>query len=147
MNPEPLERDFEGFNLARYRGRYYALALELGEKGLKYDITHFSQKGPVEFDCVGYTEYIYETAAGLNPTDDSYETGFGWPLTPWEQFSSLAVNETPAPPHAAAAAFSATQGTPGPAAEVLKINFFGVAGKLPDLPAGSAPARAERPAP
>ena len=132
---------------AAQRRQIVALALELGEKGLKYDITHFSQKGPVEFDCVGYTEYIYETAAGLNPTDDSYETGFGWPLTPWEQFSSLAVNETPAPPHAAAAAFSATQGTPGPAAEVLKINFFGVAGKLPDLPAGSAPARAERPAP
>lgn len=76
---------------AAQRGQIVKLALELGRKGYKYSNTHFSQKGPVEFDCVGYTEYIYEQA-GLNPTDDSYETGFGWPLTPWEQFIATKPN-------------------------------------------------------
>ncbi|MBI4351315.1 MAG: hypothetical protein HY550_07745 [Elusimicrobia bacterium] len=71
------------------------LALELGKKGLKYTNTHIPQKGPEVFDCVGYVEYIYEQN-GLNPTDDSYETGWGWPLTPWEQFIATRPN-TPVP--------------------------------------------------
>ncbi|MDO8806224.1 MAG: HEAT repeat domain-containing protein [Elusimicrobiota bacterium] len=80
---------------AEQRVRLVKLGLELGAKGLKYSNTHFSQKGPTEFDCVGYIEYIYERI-GLNPTDNSYETGLGWPLTPWEQFEATRPN-TPAP--------------------------------------------------
>ena len=80
---------------AEQRARIVKLGLELGAKGLKYSNTHFSQKGPVEFDCVGYVEYIYEQA-GLNPTDNSYESGLGWPLTPWEQFEATRPN-TPKP--------------------------------------------------
>ena len=79
---------------AAQRGRIVRMALQLGTKGLLYDSTHISQKGPLEFDCVGYTEYLYEQA-GLNPTDDSYETGWGWPLTPFEQFNATYPN-TPA---------------------------------------------------
>lgn len=59
--------------------------------GSHYSDTHFSQKGPVEFDCVGYTEYAYE-AAGLNPTPNDQETGWGWPLTPAEQFAATVAN-------------------------------------------------------
>ncbi len=73
---------------AAQRARLVQLGLEMGKKGLKYNDTHFSQKGPLEFDCVGYVEYLYEQV-GLNPTDDKYETGLGWPLTPWEQFISV----------------------------------------------------------
>lgn len=73
---------------AAQRERIARLAVSLGKKGLTYSDTHFSQKGPVKFDCVGYTEYLYE-AVGLNPTENSYETGTGWPLTPWEQFISV----------------------------------------------------------
>lgn len=69
--------------------------LELGKKGLKYTNTHIPQKGPEVFDCVGYVEYLYEQA-GLNPTEDKYEFGWGWPLTPWEQFIATKPN-TPAP--------------------------------------------------
>lgn len=76
---------------AAQRARLVQLGLEMGKKGLKYNDTHFSQKGPLEFDCVGYIEYLYEQV-GLNPTDDSYETGLGWPLTPWEQFISVRPN-------------------------------------------------------
>jgi len=76
---------------AAQRAKIVALGLELGAKGLSYDITHISQKGPVKFDCVGYSEYIYEKA-GLNPTEDKYETGLGWPLSPWEQFISVVPN-------------------------------------------------------
>jgi hypothetical protein len=79
---------------AEQRERLVKLGLELGAKGLKYSNTHFSQKGPLLFDCVGYIEYIYERT-GLNPTDDSYESGAGWPLTPWEQFAATRPN-TPA---------------------------------------------------
>jgi hypothetical protein len=79
---------------AEQRERLVKLGLELGAKGLKYSSTHFSQKGPLLFDCVGYIEYIYERT-GLNPTDDSYESGAGWPLTPWEQFAATRPN-TPA---------------------------------------------------
>jgi hypothetical protein len=73
---------------AAQRERMAALATALGTQGLTYSDTHLSQKGPVKFDCVGYTEFLYESV-GLNPTEDSYETGWGWPLTPWEQFSSM----------------------------------------------------------
>jgi hypothetical protein len=59
--------------------------------GHHYSDTHFSQKGPADFDCVGYTEAAYE-AAGLNPTPDEYETGWGWPLTPSEQFDFTVSN-------------------------------------------------------
>jgi hypothetical protein len=59
--------------------------------GHHYSDTHISQKGPDVFDCVGYTEYAYE-AAGLNPTPDDQETGWGWPLTPAEQFASTVSN-------------------------------------------------------
>lgn len=76
---------------AEQRERLVKLGLELGAKGLKYSNTHFSQKGPLLFDCVGYIEYIYEQI-GLNPTDDSYEYGAGWPLTPWEQFAATRPN-------------------------------------------------------
>jgi hypothetical protein len=72
---------------AAQRNKIVEIALAMGKRGLKYDDTHLSQKGPVKFDCVGYTEYVYEQA-GLNPTPDSFETGLGWPLTPWEQFEA-----------------------------------------------------------
>jgi len=72
---------------AAQRERIVSLGLAMGRKGLRYNDTHLQQKGPLEFDCVGYTEYIYE-AAGLNPTPSSYETGLGWPLTPFEQFAA-----------------------------------------------------------
>lgn len=80
---------------AAQRERIAKLAVAMGKKGLTYSDTHFSQKGPLKFDCVGYTEYLYE-AVGLNPTENSYETGTGWPLTPWEQF--IAVKPAPAKP-------------------------------------------------
>lgn len=72
---------------AAQRERIVSLGLELGKKGLRYNDTHFMQKGPVEFDCVGYTEYLYESA-GLNPTPAKLESGLGWPLTPFEQFAA-----------------------------------------------------------
>ncbi|PKM98705.1 MAG: hypothetical protein CVU79_02280 [Elusimicrobia bacterium HGW-Elusimicrobia-3] len=80
---------------AAQRERIARLGIAMGKMGLHYSDTHFSQKGPQDFDCVGYTEFLYE-AVGLNPTENSYETGTGWPLTPWEQF--IAVK-----PYAAAA--------------------------------------------
>jgi hypothetical protein len=56
---------------------------------VRYDGNHVNQKGKWfgsywEFDCVGFTERIYEDI-GLNPTSNSYESGWGWPLTPGEQ--------------------------------------------------------------
>ncbi len=66
-------------------------ALEMGGRGLRYSNLHFLQKGPEIFDCVGYTEYLYELV-GLNPTDNSLETGWGWPLTPLEQFEGTVSN-------------------------------------------------------
>jgi antitoxin component of RelBE/YafQ-DinJ toxin-antitoxin module len=79
---------------AAQRDAIAKLGLEMGKKGLTYNDTHVTQKGPVKFDCVGYTEYLYE-AIGINPTEDSFETGWGWPLTPWEQFISLKPNTKP----------------------------------------------------
>lgn len=76
---------------AEQRDAIAKLGLEMGAKGLKYNDSHFSQKGPEEFDCVGYTEFLYESI-GLNPTDNSYETSWGWPLTPWEQFIAVKPN-------------------------------------------------------
>jgi hypothetical protein len=80
---------------AAQRERIAKLAVSMGKQGLTYSDTHASQKGPLKFDCVGYTEFLYE-AVGLNPTENSYETGWGWPLTPWEQF--IAVKPAPAKP-------------------------------------------------
>jgi len=76
---------------AAQRSRIVEIALAMGKLGLRYNESHLSQKGPVEFDCVGYTEYVYEQA-GLNPTDNSFESGLGWPLTPWEQFEATRPN-------------------------------------------------------
>jgi len=59
--------------------------------GKGYDMAHTIQKGPVKFDCVGLAEAAYE-AAGLNPTPDEFETGWGWPLTPTEQYEHMAPN-------------------------------------------------------
>jgi len=124
------------------RKKIVELALEMGKKGLKYDISHISQKGPVEFDCVGYTEYLYE-AAGLNPTDNSYETGWGWPLTPWEQYSGTVPDTAQAPAHSGAAAFAAAPKLPFAAAEMLKKGLFGVGGELIEAPSAIAPAIAD----
>ncbi|MEW5950873.1 MAG: hypothetical protein GX447_05225 [Elusimicrobia bacterium] len=56
-----------------------------------YSFTHESQKGPNKFDCVGFTEYLYEKV-GLNPTPDDQDSGWGWPLTPSEQFYATVAN-------------------------------------------------------
>ncbi|MCM2267361.1 MAG: HEAT repeat domain-containing protein [Elusimicrobiales bacterium] len=84
VKPTPAQRD-----------QLAALALSMGTRGLTYSDTHMSQKGPLKFDCVGYTEFLYESV-GINPTEDSYETGTGWPLTPWEQFISVKPQTRPA---------------------------------------------------
>lgn len=69
---------------------------------VRYDGSHNNQKGKWfssgsywEFDCVGFTERIYEDI-GLNPTSNSFESGWGWPLTPGEQRSdgNLVVTNT-----------------------------------------------------
>lgn len=59
--------------------------------GRGYDMAHTVQKGPEKFDCVGLAEAAYE-AAGLNPTPDEFETGWGWPLTPTEQYEHTVPN-------------------------------------------------------
>ena len=89
------------------------IAAAAGAVGHEYNDTHFTQKGPVTFDCVGYTEYAYE-AAGLNPTPNDQETGWGWPLTPAEQYAATVANIRPplAIPLAAAAAGPATYTPP-----------------------------------
>lgn len=65
--------------------------------GHHYSDSHLSQQGPEDFDCVGFTEYAYE-AAGLNPTPEDQETGWGWPLTPAEQFAATFANARPVLP-------------------------------------------------
>ncbi len=110
---------------AEQRAKIVALSLELGTKGYKYDYTHISQKGPVKFDCVGYSEYIYESA-GLNPTDNSYESGLGWPLTPWEQYSSLVSGKSRA---VVVSPFPPASEVPAVPAEMLKKGLFGAAGE------------------
>lgn len=59
--------------------------------GKGYDMAHTGQKGPEKFDCVGLAEAAYE-AAGLNPTPDEFESGWGWPLTPTEQYEHTLPN-------------------------------------------------------
>ncbi len=59
-------------------------------QGAEYNDTHLSQKGPLVFDCVGFSEFAYEQA-GLNITPDELENSWGWPLTPAEQYDA-AVN-------------------------------------------------------
>ncbi|MCM2268380.1 MAG: hypothetical protein NDI60_11490 [Elusimicrobiales bacterium] len=59
--------------------------------GKKYDMAHTIQKGPEKFDCVGLAEAAYE-AAGLDPTPNEFETGWGWPLTPTEQYEHTVPN-------------------------------------------------------
>lgn len=66
------------------RDQIVKLGLAMGKLGLKYKLF---KKGPVEYDCVNYTEFLYEKA-GVNPTPNSYESGAGWPFTPWEQFEA-----------------------------------------------------------
>lgn len=63
----------------------------LSKVGGKYGVTHLFQKGPKTYDCVGISEYAYESV-GLNPTPDKLETGWGWPLTPAEQFANTIAN-------------------------------------------------------
>lgn len=81
VKPTPAQRD-----------QIVKLGLAMGKLGLKYKLF---KKGPVEYDCVNYTEFLYERA-GINPTEDSFETGAGWPFTPWEQFEATRPN-TPLP--------------------------------------------------
>ncbi|MHB0996010.1 MAG: HEAT repeat domain-containing protein [Elusimicrobiales bacterium] len=119
---------------AAQRERIVAHGLELGKKGLKYNDTHFTQKGPVEFDCVGYTEFLYESA-GLNPTPDGYETGVGWPLTPWEQF--MAVVPPPAKP--ASPIVAPNQGILTNAFGALNSAFGRKSTDLPEVPADIQP--------
>lgn len=73
---------------AAQRETILSVAREL--QGKDYGLTHVQQKGPDTFDCVGYSEHAYERA-GINVTPDEYETGWGWPLTPAEQYD-FAVN-------------------------------------------------------
>jgi hypothetical protein len=74
---------------------------------VSYDYNHLDQKGTWfqhnhwweanshwEFDCVGFTERIMEDI-GLNPTSGSFESGWGWPLTPAEQRDSSNLTAAP----------------------------------------------------
>jgi hypothetical protein len=129
---------------AGQRTRIAAMAIAMGKKGLTYSDTHMSQKGPTLFDCVGYTEYLYEQA-GLNPTDNSFETGMGWPLTPYEQFAATRLN-LPAKagaPAAASAAKAPDQGIiTGGAASLTKT--FGMEGvQVPLIAADIQPETAD----
>ncbi|MDA8131233.1 MAG: hypothetical protein M0011_06980 [Elusimicrobia bacterium] len=101
--------------------------------GHHYSDTHFTQKGPVDFDCVGYTEYAYEKA-GLNPTPNDQETGWGWPLTPAEQYAATVANVRPplAVPYAAQPA--PVVYTPSPAIITNGAAALGNAFGMPILP-------------
>jgi len=103
---------------AAQRERIVSRALAMGKLGLKYKL--FS-RGPAEFDCVNYTEFLYE-AAGLNPTDDRLESGAGWPFTPWEQFESTRP-DSPAVPLRAAADGGRAQDR-----ELIRRSFSSLAG-------------------
>jgi len=94
----------------------------LAELGHRYNNLHDTQKGPLEFDCVGLVEYAYESA-GLNPTPDTLETGWSWPLTPAEQFLHTVANQPAAIPYINAA-------TPGSknVEATLSLGLFGVTG-------------------
>ncbi|MDT8285667.1 MAG: hypothetical protein RQ748_01050, partial [Elusimicrobiales bacterium] len=78
------------------RQRAAIIRAALAEQGKEYSDSHLSQKGPDAFDCVGYTEYAYETA-GVNVTPDKQETGWGWPLTPAEQYDAAVHVRLPQP--------------------------------------------------
>jgi hypothetical protein len=84
-----------------WTGRVFDKLEYLSRVGVDYDATHLSQKGGqgsrgrMVFDCVGFTEHMWEYF-GYNPTDDSFEIGSGWPLTPREQRDSpRLVNSRP----------------------------------------------------
>jgi hypothetical protein len=113
------------------RDQIVRMAREMGTRGLRYNTTHFSQKGPKEYDCVGYTEYLYEQA-GLNPTEDKHETGPNWPLTPWEQFEATNSNIQNGTPHLPSAETAA--GTvPAGAAAILNNGLFGISSEQPEI--------------
>lgn len=63
----------------------------VSQLGKLYSMSHLSQKGPEKFDCVGLAEAAYESA-GLNPTPNEFESGWGWPLTPTEQYEHTSPN-------------------------------------------------------
>lgn len=74
-------------------------AKEIASWRTRYDGNHLNQKGDWftpngggpqywEADCVGFTEHCYEHAGG-NPTDNSYESGKGWPLSVREQRDAM----------------------------------------------------------
>jgi hypothetical protein len=113
----------------------------MGTRGLRYSTTHFKQKGPYEYDCVGYAEYLYEQA-GLNPTEDKRETGPGWPLTPWEQFEATNSNIQSGPQHAPPAK-APDAAVPAGAAATLKNGLFGISGGQEDIATHLTPGRAE----
>ncbi len=80
-------------DLAVNRARHFA------SMRTEYDGTHNNQKGEEfkgwfcsapywEFDCVGFTERVYEDVGG-NPTPNEFESGAGWPLTPREQRDAM----------------------------------------------------------
>lgn len=71
--------------------RGLVLKFAQAQLGKVYDYVHTAQKGPLSFDCVGLAEAAYEYA-GLNPTPDDFETGWGWPLTPTEQYEHTVPN-------------------------------------------------------
>jgi len=104
--------------------------------GHRYNNLHDTQKGPLEFDCVGLTEYAYESA-GLNPTPDELETGWGWPLTPAKQFLHTVPNQPAAVPYLTAV-------TPGSknAEASLDLGLFGVTG-LAEVSTEITPASAD----
>ncbi|MBI5744034.1 MAG: hypothetical protein HY952_05755 [Elusimicrobia bacterium] len=114
--------------------------------GHHYSDSHFSQKGPEDFDCVGYTEYAYE-AAGLNPTPNDQETSWGWPLTPAEQFAATFSNSYQRPPLLQAAdnsfkAMPAAGILDGEIGSLTKSFGMGVM-KGPEVSTNIAPASAE----
>ena len=124
------------------REKIVKLGREMGAKGYTYNNSHFAPKGPKEFDCVGYTEYIYEQA-GVNPTPDDFETGLGWPLTPWEQFEATVSHVLPRVPYRAAANTAPGSSAQRTSSEILKKGLFGVSGELPEINAEINPEKAD----
>jgi hypothetical protein len=116
------------------------IAAAVAKLGHHYSDSHFTQKGPEDFDCVGYTEYAYE-AAGLNPTPNDQETGWGWPLTPAEQFAATVSNTHSVP---AMSAVPAPKTAAAPDEGIITGNFGSLAAFLgekgPEVPAAPAAA-------
>ena len=104
-------------------------ALAMGGLGLKYKLF---QKGPAEYDCVNYTEFLYESA-GLNPTPDSYESGAGWPFTPWEQFEATRPGRPPLPARSVSVGANSPVNLDNIRKEIASLTraFGGQAGALP----------------